>query len=276
MNSLIFNFIPVLTLVVSQVKVVIMSDLSSAEIESVLHVIIAENQDLKFRLEKLENARVDDQLKIERLESRIIALETNAETVMPDRFPKETGSKIESKNFISADEANNYQDFSNDSNVEFDSPRSVAGHTSPLTGLLTRRGAGTEVAFHVYLSGSRCYSNHEIFKFDREAVDVGSGYNINDGIFDAPATGLYVFTWTVAATQGSWYTAELVIDGAVKGWIITDSDTAGTGNGVHPATGIVLANVNAGDHVFIRYLTGSNCHVESDFKTRTTFSGWLL
>ena len=132
------------------------------------------------------------------------------------------------------------------------------------------------MAFHAYLSGNRCYSNHEIFKFDRLSVNVGGGFNVNDGIFDAPATGIYVFSWTVAAQQGTAFSAEVIINGAVQGDIRSDSDLNGSGDGVHPATGLVLANVNAGNHVFIRYVSAGLCNVLSNSQTRSSFTGWLL
>ena len=136
--------------------------------------------------------------------------------------------------------------------------------------------AGSEVAFHVYLSGNRCYSSSDIFKFDRASVNIGSGFNVNDGIFDAPTTGIYVFSWTVVAQLGTYFSAELIINGAVQGVIESDSDVAGSGNGFHPATGLVLAQVNAGNHVFIRYAYENGCNVVSDLKRRSSFTGWLL
>jgi hypothetical protein len=126
------------------------------------------------------------------------------------------------------------------------------------------------------LSGNRCYSHHERFKFDRAPVNLGNGFNVNDGIFDAPATGIYVLSWTVAAPHGSWSSAELIINGAVQGVIESDSDLNGSGSGVHPATGLVLANVNAGNHIYIRYIKGAGCTVRSNSYTRTSFTGWLL
>lgn len=95
-----------------------------------------------------------------------------------------------------------------------------------------------------------------------------------------PLSGIYVFSWTVAApnfpNNKSWFVAELVANNVVIGAVVTDANVDALASGDHPATGLVLSNVNAGDRVFVRFVKGSGCHVQSDALARTTFSGWLL
>ncbi|XP_045183038.2 uncharacterized protein LOC123541552 [Mercenaria mercenaria] len=139
---------------------------------------------------------------------------------------------------------------------------------------------GTQVAFHAYLSSTKCYRNHKTFIFDRVQVNRNGGnggwYNENTGIFVVPKTGLYAMTWTVAADHGTWFSAQLMVNGEVKGVVMTDADVSGSGIGVHPATGFVLTRLSHDSHVNIRFVSGHGCEVKSDGLIRNTFSGWLM
>ncbi|XP_053381715.1 uncharacterized protein LOC128549224 [Mercenaria mercenaria] len=245
--------------------------------EHVIQTLLAENKALKSRLDNLEE-----------LQHRVLVLEENCgisdKSIGKGDNPSYTSEIYQepvSSDEEQADTANNSNEYTNpdrDAMALKMTPqhRIVTSSVASSSWHLSKRAAQSEVAFHVYLSGERCYSNLEIFKFDVEPVDVGGGYNTADGIFDAPATGRYVFSWTVAAPQGSWFSADLIINGKVQGVVMTDSDLGGSGNGVHPVTGVVLANVNAGNHVYVRFKQGTSCHVKSDSYVRTSFTGWLL
>ncbi|XP_053402945.1 uncharacterized protein LOC128558120 [Mercenaria mercenaria] len=124
------------------------------------------------------------------------------------------------------------------------------------------------IAFHTYVTGKRCFMEQQLIVFDTEVVDEGDGYSKTDGIYVVPVTGTYVFTWTVFSQNHQWFRADIIIDGVSKGWILADSDN-------DQATGIVIARVNAGNHVFIRRDKGDGCNLHDDL-TRSTFSGWKL
>lgn len=107
-----------------------------------------------------------------------------------------------------------------------------------------------------------------------QEIDVGNGYNGQDGIFDAPITGVYVFTITLVPDFFKYVQAEIVINGVVKGNIFADSDEI---HDIHPASTSIVVHVNAGDHVLVRRGTNSDCDVLSDTShARTSFSGWFL
>lgn len=129
--------------------------------------------------------------------------------------------------------------------------------------------------FHAYLSSCRCYHTGTTFQFNVAPVNPYGRYNVHTGIYTVPYTGYYVFTWTVAANYKSWFSAELRANGVLKGTAMADSDVSGP-SGIHPATGFVIAKVNANDHVYIRYVSGHGCGVKSDSRTRTTFTGWRI
>ncbi|XP_045181932.2 uncharacterized protein LOC123540742 [Mercenaria mercenaria] len=149
-----------------------------------------------------------------------------------------------------------------------------------VTGDRSKRASGEVVAFHAYHGSSHPYSNHEIFTFDRVTVNQ-RGYTTDDGIFDVPEAGVYVFTWTVAVpASGEKIVTELVVHGSVKGILTSDPDHSLTGgSGVHPATAFVVTQVDAGDNVFIRVRNlsgGSGTVLSDDNNVRTSFSGWRL
>lgn len=160
--------------------------------------------------------------------------------------------------------------------------------------------AGNNVGFYAYRTTNLCYFNHETIVFDMTSIDQGGVgnlgvYNNRDGIFEPSVTGVYVFSWTVAAPKdGHRFVTELIINGIVKGVIASGPDisvsSSGTGDpppqkrategsGVHPATAVVVAQVDAGYRCFIRvrHSTGACTYVLSERTTAlSTFSAWRL
>ena len=107
-----------------------------------------------------------------------------------------------------------------------------------------------------------------------QVIDVGDGYNSQDGIFNVPVTGVYVFTYTIY-TYHHYVRTELVINGQVKTTAMTDAESA---DEVRTATAILVISANAGDHVFVRRAdTHSQCNIFSSITyVVPTFSGWIL
>jgi len=108
-----------------------------------------------------------------------------------------------------------------------------------------------------------------------QVIDVGGGYNNQDGIFDVPVTGVYVFVYTVYADQNHFVRTELVINGQVKTASIADGATP---HEVHSSTAIIVVPANAGEHVFVRRAdTNSQCNIVSSMTLAvSSFSGWIL
>jgi hypothetical protein len=143
--------------------------------------------------------------------------------------------------------------------------------------------AGSDRAFHAYRSITNCYDDHEKIVFDIERQDDYNVYDVRDGIFEPMASGVYVLTWTVVAPLHTKFITELIIGGRMAGVITTDSDTTSgvhnAGTGLHPATAVVVAQINPGDRCYIRVRHSSNncINVYSDSNSvRSTFSGWQL
>lgn len=112
---------------------------------------------------------------------------------------------------------------------------------------------------------------HQTLIYDTVKINLGQGYHQDDGIFIAPRSGIYGFAWTTLAVSSSgWVSTEIAINGQKYDRAFADGDENSVGFG----TGFVLANVNAGDHVYIRMNIAGDPVLYED--GRTSFSGWML
>ncbi|XP_048751051.2 uncharacterized protein LOC125662753 [Ostrea edulis] len=131
------------------------------------------------------------------------------------------------------------------------------------------------VAFHAYLSKENLgpLPAHHILKFDSVSINKGHGYNAYDGIFVAPTSGTYVFTWSIMSDGHGNVFSQLMKNSDIVGSRFADSSTSSEWDF---STGIVVVDVNQGDHVYVRLGEASVGNVLSFIYSRTTFSGWLL
>ncbi|XP_062592276.1 cerebellin-3-like [Saccostrea cucullata] len=132
------------------------------------------------------------------------------------------------------------------------------------------------VAFYAYLSSTEpSPSVHHTIIFDYVKTNTGEAYNRHNGMFTAPADGVYVFSWSTYSQQhGAIYT-EMVVNSAVIGSALSDSNSV---NIVAAATGNVVVEISRNDVVYIR--TNSVNHGAGDIlsfaRYRTSFTGWKL
>lgn len=69
------------------------------------------------------------------------------------------------------------------------------------------------IAFSAYMTHNLSnLGNLRILVFDAIFINEGNGYNHYVGVFTAPRTGLYVFTWTIRTYDG-YYNTQLLVDG---------------------------------------------------------------
>lgn len=131
------------------------------------------------------------------------------------------------------------------------------------------------IAFHAYISkdSSGPLAEHHILQFDVVPINKGNGYNAFDGIFIVPTSGTYVFTWSIMSeVHGNLFT-QLMRNSEIIGTRFADSYSSTVWDF---ATGTVVADVNQGDHVYVRLGQTSHGKVLSVTYSRTTFSGWFL
>ncbi|CAC5426273.1 C1QL [Mytilus coruscus] len=132
------------------------------------------------------------------------------------------------------------------------------------------------VAFYAYMKTHETNpGRHQTLIFDEVKINLGSAYSRNSGLFTSPDHGIYVFTWTVVADEYGYVYSEIVINSTPFGSILTNSQEI---RDFHTVTGIVVAEVNQGDEIYIR--TNPNYAIKgrivSDTSLRTSFSGWKI
>jgi hypothetical protein len=114
---------------------------------------------------------------------------------------------------------------------------------------------------------------NQILKFDSVKINVGNGYHQHTGVFIAPASGYYVFSWNVRYRYAV-HSTELVVNNEIYGSLHMDYTHTVDGH----ATGVAVAHVNSGDDIYVRI--ADHCHnngeVWSDPCGRSSFTGWKL
>ncbi|XP_063397448.1 uncharacterized protein LOC134681738 [Mytilus trossulus] len=143
------------------------------------------------------------------------------------------------------------------------------------------------IGFSAYMSQgfvnghSKSLSPGKTLIFDQTETNTDSVYNTNTGIFQAPSTGMYAFTWTICVNsnikEGGGYgefVAELVVNGRGCGSVHADTETYGDDA---CSTGFILKYVREGRTVYLKNTHNHQGRLRSyDGHTRTTFSGWKL
>lgn len=210
---------------------------------------------------------------VRQLETDITHLTQIIEQASPKEYPaltkdvfttvNNTDKNVDSKNWqnVRTDQLSDTSDRSTRNGLNSNIKKRLLGRTG-------------EVAFHVYLTGNKCFNDHQVIDFDGKELDLGNGYNKNDGSYVVPVSGIYVFSWTFLVDYSEYAVTEIVMNGVTKGWTVTDGSSQSLL--LNPATGFVILQVNAGDHVFIRRTRGRGCTAISNQTSRPTFSGWRL
>lgn len=145
----------------------------------------------------------------------------------------------------------------------------------------------TPVAFYAYFAKDfKSMPKGSTFIFDTVDTNIGNGYNKTTGIFTAPTSGLYAFTWTLHVAgkhilrpkKNSQYgeiNAALMQNEGVKGVIVADTEKQ-YDNG--SSTGFVVLKTNAGDRLRIAVTEwdGQGDIYSNNKNGRTTFSGFRV
>lgn len=109
--------------------------------------------------------------------------------------------------------------------------------------------------------------------FDVVKINIGNGYHPSTGVFIAPESGVYVFTWTIRQYDDSHHSAQLMVNNDEIG-IIRIHPTNGADI---EGTGIVVTHVNAEDDVFVRtHESWNHGVIFSNSGGRSSYAGWKL
>ena len=124
----------------------------------------------------------------------------------------------------------------------------------------------TRISFHAVLTTHQQTAANTFVRFQQKSLDTA------DGIYTVPESGHYVFTWTVTTDYNARAATVLMVNSRVAGKTVADADEV---NDLHTSTGIIIANVSQGVHVFVQF--GS--YFKGRIGTPTglnSFSGWKL
>jgi hypothetical protein len=133
------------------------------------------------------------------------------------------------------------------------------------------------VAFSAYKNQTQSGLNQRhIIKFEGTVLNLGQHYHPEDGIFIAPVSGVYLFTWTITNHGDYAYTNILV-----GGKVVSTTTTSHVVNNYNSGSALVIVTVQKDQHVWIQTCCGSNHEVLGntlglDNYFQSTFSGTLL
>ena len=132
------------------------------------------------------------------------------------------------------------------------------------------------MAFFAYMSQDlNSPSVAHILIFDMTPTDIGNHYNKYSGMFTAPRSGTYVFTWTIYCSVGGYVYEQLMVNAEVLDSSNCNADGAGWHRSI---SGTAVAQINQGDIVYVRtHPTSLNKgSILSSSSHRSSFAGWLL
>ena len=110
----------------------------------------------------------------------------------------------------------------------------------------------TNIAFDVVLSKDALHAEQDfVLKFDRILTNIGNGYNAAKGIFTAPVSGTYLFSWNIRSGYHASIISKLMVNGRPMQATHTDSslDTQ-YGFEAHSSKTVILT-INEADQVWI-------------------------
>lgn len=130
-----------------------------------------------------------------------------------------------------------------------------------------------KVAFLAYFSSDTLASmDNHILPFNTVVTNVGNAYHPHSGVFIAPRSGLYVFTWTIRLYGTYYHSTQLLVDNNVINSLYFNPSSNIDGS----VTGTAVVYVDQGDDVFIRTAHPNNGGIISAITGRSSFCGWSL
>ena len=126
---------------------------------------------------------------------------------------------------------------------------------------------------YAYMSSAMNHvGRHHTLIFNVIKTNQGQGLSRTAGVFRAPQSGFYVFTWTIRVLNYSIHCVELIVNGQSVGSLVSQTLKY---NGTGSTT--VVVHVNEGEDVFLRTMMQYNKGaIFSDPYGYTAFAGWKL
>lgn len=114
-----------------------------------------------------------------------------------------------------------------------------------------------------------------VLVFDVAPTNNGGHYNRYAGMFTAPHSGTYVFTWTSYCESGGYTNLQLVVNANAVDSSYCNADGA---SWYRSASATAVVQISQGDVVFVRthqYHTNYGDLLSKEY-LRTTFAGWSI
>nr|XP_022310563.1 complement C1q tumor necrosis factor-related protein 3-like [Crassostrea virginica] len=126
------------------------------------------------------------------------------------------------------------------------------------------------VAFDVRLNGHiRNLGTNGRIVFETVGLNEGKGYDHSTGKFTAPASGMYVFDWTIMTQLGKYAYTAIYVNGDAKSFSHCYDGTSKT---YVSCSKMTVVKLNKGDKVWIGVFSGP----ANMYATYTSFSGYKL
>ena len=138
-----------------------------------------------------------------------------------------------------------------------------------------KRQVSENIAFCAYLDHNVYHMGiGHVIKYNKALLNDGSGYNTHTGIFTAPLTGVYLFTFSFDSHAGKTELRLSIDDVNIVGSVV---DHVGTNNNLLVGGNSAIIHVTKGQAVWTETYYTDNQDIESQESYRkTTFSGVLL
>jgi len=157
----------------------------------------------------------------------------------------------------------------NSNNMSFNTTESQ--HVNASSAIDKRQGYEGPVAFTaIKVQNQANIGLNQKILFDRVDLNEGNGFHANQGVFIAPASGIYIVSFTIASNPSNNYLhADLMLNGRR---IVTAHGAPGTtyDQGSHT----VFLNLRAGEEVWVQNDDFGHEYVHGDMYS--SFSGCLL
>ena len=116
---------------------------------------------------------------------------------------------------------------------------------------------------------------HHQLVFDVPVTNYGNGYNKHTGIFTAPQSGVYAFSFTIFPGRGSYVTMNIYRNSEVVGQVFGDMTTS---HEFSSSSMVAVISMTIGDATYLRTssITTSAGSIYSDGNVKSSFAGWKL